>query len=143
GVFELFHKTREQLDVINVNLNHLLNPILIISMMCERMVGVRDAQFRIDAHTALAREHERGDARQICLERERQEVAHESDIFCKAYWNPGRLLDRWGDSAVLMLGGLYSLFDFTHSVKILVNFAFVGRTEFSIKFDSILADQIE
>ena len=78
---QLFEEVGQALDVIAVDLGPVLVFLGNSSVMRCGMVGGCDAGFRIDPHAHVVCVHQRRDARDVGLERQRLQIPHQLDVF--------------------------------------------------------------
>src|SRR5688572_2496963 len=83
----LLEELREQGDMERIDLGDLLDLFGIIAVMARRMVRIWHADLWIRAVAQLARELERDDARNVCLERENLQIEHELRVVGKRRGN--------------------------------------------------------
>src|SRR5215210_4420498 len=139
--FELFKEVCEDLRVEAINSGDLLDPLLIIAMMCERVVRVGNLNLRVYTHAALAPHHKARDASKISLERDHLQVKHYLRVFGKRNRNPGRLLYRGVHISVAFLCALDALFDLPDRVEVFINLATVSLPETLAERVSVFANQ--
>ena len=82
-----FEERREQRRVMYLDLRALLELFGIVLVVRNLMMRIRDAELRIRASALLAPVHERGDPRQIALEREHLEVVEQPHVLVERVGN--------------------------------------------------------
>src|SRR5688500_499110 len=74
GSTQLFEECGEERRVMHLDLGALLELLGVVLVVRDLVMRIRDAELRIRARALLASVHERGDAREIALKRERLQV---------------------------------------------------------------------
>ena len=140
---QLLEQVSQLGDVELVDLLDLLLLGRVAAVVREVVVAVRDADGPVAAVAAVVGEDERGDPREVALERQHEQVAHQPQVLLVVGRDAERPrvlrpshVDR-GPAAV------DPLLDLAHAGEVLIELAAVGGAERSLELSGVLADEVE
>lgn len=124
GGLEAGDEVGEELGMVAVDLGHFFDEIGMTAVVSEGVVGVGDADFRIDADAAFAAHHHGGNAGEVGLEGDDLKVEHEADIVAEEEGDAARFFSG-RDGNRILLGFADTLFDFADRGEIFVELALI------------------
>ncbi len=145
-ILQLGHKGRKLLHVIAVNRRHFIHQSRIVAVVRQAMVPIGNANLAVPSVASFPRQHERRNARNIGLQRQRHQVEHQLRMLAILQRNAVRLLHgrhRHGVLGRLFLGHLHLALHFAHRRQILIQLALVGVTQAARQLFRIVRHQVQ
>jgi hypothetical protein len=100
GGLEARHEVGEQLHVEDVDLRDLLDPLRVVAVVGQRVMGVAHPDLRVGLEAALAADHHRADAGEVGLEGDDLQVVHQLDVVGEEHGDAVGLLHRGSMSLI-------------------------------------------
>src|SRR5262249_51137718 len=110
----------------SVDLGDLFDPIRIVAMMCERMMRIGYADFRVNSGAAFPSNHERRYSSQISLKCHQLEVIHQLCILRKSERDAAGLVDLRLEVTVVLLSRFDSPLDLAYRDQVFIHLAAIG-----------------
>src|SRR6266850_3727614 len=142
--FQFSEKFSEERNVELIDLCHLGDLLRIVAVMGERMMGIRDADFRIGAIARFSSELEGNDPGDIALQCQHLQIEHQPRVvrISGGYsdW-PIEIRQRIADGVSLRF--LNAPLDLAHRLEVLADFSTITRPKLALQAGNILVEGIE
>ena len=143
GRAELLEEAREDPHVQGVDPGQLLDLLGTVAVVRHGVVRLRNPHLRVGAHALLAAVEERGDAREVGLERHQHQVEHQAGVLLEAGRDAGRLRHLGQSAVALRLGDLDAPLDVAHRVEIAGQLGAVAAAELAHQVGELLVHRVE
>jgi len=111
------------------NANHLGYFLRITGVMCERVVCVRNSDFRVRAVRLLAAHHEGNHPGEIRLEGQNLQVKHQPGVFLEGRRDAGGPRQRRQSPGTFLFADLDAPLDITNGIEVFGNLGTIARAE--------------
>src|SRR5262249_55538887 len=124
---------REELDVIAIDLRHVLDDRRNIVVMRKRMMGFRHPDLRIWPRALFFADHERDDSREVRLKCQKLEVQHQGEMVLEYRRNTLGCIHGRQRDVTLFFRSLNAAFNVANGIGIFVDLALVLWPELALK----------
>jgi hypothetical protein len=107
------------------------------------MIRIGHAELRIGLLAVVAGHHERGDARHVGLEGQREHVEHQGDPIFEPVGNANRRARHRNLRLAMLLGALDPPLDLPDALEVIAESGAIARTQTALQAPGALGDRVE